>query len=148
MAIALTLILYPVGARAEGWCGADTIRVTSLADSIFVTHLHAFKQGCLQLAVTAIAGAQVVSFYERDDSGRPCLPLCCFDHVYGAAGLSTGRYTVRVYDETGSILYGEQDVDVAGPGGLFGPFLITQGDPMCVEPATETTWGSMRLIYR
>jgi hypothetical protein len=140
-------ILFPFAARAGGFCGADTIHVRAIADTVFVEHENAVMNCCLDLQIDLQVEGNVIDFYERD-AGDPCHCICCFDLDFHAGGFEAGHYTVRVWDAVGSLLHGQAELDVPGAGG--GPHLLTVRQGECQDPQAsgETTWGKIRALYR
>ncbi len=110
--IALTLLVPVV--RAQD-CEPDEIIATSMADTIFVDHLRAERNCCTDLTIEVEADGFVVDFFEGN-AGDWCLCLCCFNLNYSAHGFAAGHYVVRVWNEDGSELFGETEVDVEGNG--------------------------------
>jgi hypothetical protein len=153
IAIAIALVsalqsaLLPLPAWADGFCGPDTVLVRASADSVFVRHENAVKNCCLVLHVVMLNDAKTIDFYETD-TGQPCDCICCFDIDISAGGFNAGRYVVRVWDATGSILFGQSVVEVPGVG--VEPVLLTAHKGECQDPqaSRSTTWGRVRVLYR
>jgi hypothetical protein len=151
IALLCTLLLAAAStAAAQEECDPDQILATSNADTIFVQHLNAYKNCCLELVVDVEVDGFIVDFYESD-IGEPCDCMCCFHLAYDADGFAAGHYTVRVW--TGNHLYGEAEVDVEGPGSI--PRIGSVESGPCSEPAavtepvlTNLSWGRIRTGYR
>lgn len=145
--IALVIGLLPSPAAASDPCGPDTVLVRASADTVFVSHGDTIRNCCLILHVVMLTDTKTIDFYETD-TGQLCNCICCFDLDYCAGGFSAGRYTVRVWDATGSILFGQSVVEV--PGGGVEPVLLTsrKGDCQDPEASGKMTWGRARALYR
>lgn len=132
--------------EAQYFCGPGRVSARSNADTIFVRHENAERNCCTQLTLRVESQQFVVDFFEGE--AEPfCVCTCCFDLRYQAHDFPAGHYRVRVWDESGSVLYGEAEVDVAGPGGAPALGAMQRGD--CVEIATQPeTWSRVRAIYR
>ena len=146
-ALGVPFLLPAPVARADGFCGPDTILVRASADTIYVRHENALKNCCLELHVRLDLQDAVVDFYE-EDVGDPCHCICCFDLNYLADGFAAGHYTVRIWNEDGSILFGQAEVEVVGDGSA--PHLISAAAGECQDPQPiqRTSWGVIRTIFR
>jgi len=150
MVLLIVALATPDLARSD--CGPQEITATASADTICVEHLHAYENCCLDLRVEIEAEAFVVDFYESD-VGEACDCLCCFLLRYDAYGFAAGHYQIRVWNEDGSVLYGETEVDVEGNGDTPVLDVVLRGDceePGAVKEETEVpiTWGKVRAEYR
>lgn len=144
---AFGFVLFPLAALAGGFCGADTILVRAAADTVYVNHANATMNCCLELRVEMEVGANVIDFYEVDAGGR-CDCICCFDLDYRADGFPMGVYMVRVWDATGSTLYGQAEVAVPGAGAEPRVVAALQGECQHPQASGTTTWGKIRALYR
>jgi hypothetical protein len=150
--LALLAVLFVTTAYgSQDECVPEEVVATSSADTIFVQHLNAYANCCLELEIAVGVTEFIVDFYETD-VGEDCDCMCCFNLRYDASGFAAGHYTVRVWNENGSILHGETEVDVEGSGEFPLVGRILSGDcldPAAVEPPeTSITWGEVRAIYR
>lgn len=145
----LLLVLVPwfvPPVAAEYPCAPDLVAAQSNADTIFVLHANAERNCCSQLTLTVSTREFTVDLFEGEAEPY-CHCMCCFDLRYEAHGFAAGRYRVRVWNESGSELYGETTVDVAGPGGALALGAATRGD--CIQVATQpATWSGVRTVYR
>ena len=148
------VLLLATAAYGQEECVPEEILATSNADTIFVEHLNVWVNCCLELSVAVDVQEFVVNFYEGD-LGPPCDCLCCFNLHYDAHGFAAGHYVVRVWNEDGSFLHGETEVDVEGPGGTPIVGGVDRGE--CLNAAAvrdpepsevSLTWGEVRAIYR
>jgi hypothetical protein len=147
------LVIVPAS-NAQVDCEPDAIYAYSIADTIFVQHFNALRNCCTSLTLDVLVGEWVVDFYEGE-AGDWCTCICCFSLAYDAHGFAAGHYTVRVWNETGSVLYGETEVDVEGSGVIPTVGNLDRGD--CLTPAevedeppdeVPMTWGRIRSSYR
>lgn len=140
------VFLLAVGAGAQPVCAPDDVQATASGDTISVQHRNAERNCCSTLTLVVHQENFVVDFLEGE--AEPwCRCLCCFDMRHEAWGFAPGHYTVRVWDETGSTLYGEDEVDVtAGGSGVLILGQLQPGD--CTVRAAPQTWSAVRALYR
>lgn len=62
-------------------------------------------------------------------------------------GFAPGHYTVRVWNDSGTTLFGVAEVDVMGAGIAVRLGDMTRGDCVAV-PAHGTTWSAVRQLFR
>lgn len=149
----LTVLLVAaisVVSNGQDSCSPVQIVATSNADTIFVTHMNAYTNCCIELEVEVGVEDNVVNFYEAD-VGPPCDCICCFNLRFDANGFAAGRHIVRVW--TGTHLIGETEVEVEGTGGVPVIGLVSSGaclgDPGGQQPQQSSiTWGKVKTIYR
>lgn len=132
---------------AQDLCPADELFLEVSADTVFVEHWNAERNCCFELAVQFTAEANTIDFYEGA-TGDPCRCDCCFNLRYSACGFSAGTYTVRVWNEDGTELYGSVEVEVGGAADA--PDLVAADLGQCVGPTPSSlaTWGLVKEIYR
>jgi len=135
----------PGAVRGQPICGPDRITARSVADTIFVQHAQATRNCCTDLQLQVHTVAFVANFYEAE-TGTSCHCTCCFVLRYEAHGFAAGRYLVRVWDEQGTVLYGETEVDVSGVGTAPTVGWADRGDCQG-EPIRSATWAMIRGLY-
>ncbi len=146
------VLLLANAANGQHSCAPVQIIATSNADTIFVQHVNAYTNCCIELVVELGVEEFDVNFYESD-VGPPCNCLCCFNLRFDANGFAAGHYVVRVWDGSGTYLIGESEVDVDGPGGAPVLGVVNSGECRDPEPVLEpqevsVTWGKVKTVYR
>jgi len=145
IALLLLLFLAPTVA-GQVPCAPDQVTARASSDTIFVSHAAAERNCCSTLTLRLAAAGFVADFYEGE--AEPfCHCMCCFDLAYDAHGFAAGHWLVRVWDEAGTVLYGEAEVDVPGAGleVAVGNMLRGECNPVATQPAT---WSLLRELYR
>lgn len=132
---------------AQGLCPEDEVVVGASADTVSVQHQNAERNCCYELVVEFTSDATTIDFFEGA-TGDPCRCDCCFDLSYSACGFPAGTYTVRVWNEDGSELYGSAEIEVAGDASAPEMVMLDLGP--CVGPTASSTatWSLMKKIYR
>lgn len=150
---ALLLLLTPPAPSAQVEC-EDHVYAWAREDTIEVLHVGAFYN-CCALIVSQLETPEpfIVDFLEAETfPDGPCYCMCCIDVEMWAAGFPPGLYTVRVWNEDRSLLYGETEVEVIAPGGA-GPALLLTGQSGCYDatsvPLCEpSTWSALKTLFR
>lgn len=151
--LVVSLALFPGTVSAQFDCGPDLILAKASGDTIFVQHLQAERNCCTDLTLRMEVAGEVVDFYEGD-GGDWCYCICCFELAYDANGFAPGQYLVRVWNEDGSELYGEADVEVPGSGMAPQIGSLERGDCLTTADTPDggspipITWGAVRARYR
>lgn len=155
MSAALVAILTPAaaltaaraGSAPQDECPPEQIRVVAAADSILVQHTDAERNCCTELVVTFNIEGSTVNFFEAE-VGSPCRCLCCYDSAYEMHGLAPGRYDVCIWGGTGEPqLLATVPVDVLGAG--TAPVMGSVQGGVCLRtPTSQSSWGTLRILYR
>jgi hypothetical protein len=144
--IVLLLLLF-LAPTADGQlpCPPDQISARASGDTIFVSHRSAERNCCATLVLRLESDGFVADFYEGEAEPY-CRCLCCFNLTYDAYGFAAGSWLVRVWDDAGTVLYGQTDVFVPGEGQQIAIGNTNRGD--CVQVATvPSTWTVLRRLY-
>ena len=143
--VLLLLFLVPTAA-GQVPCPPDLVTARASGDTIFVSHAAAERNCCSTLTLRLAAAGFVADFYEGE-SEPFCRCTCCFDLAYDAHGFAAGHWLVRVWDEAGTVLYGQTAVDVPVGGLEVAVGNVVRGDcnPVATLPAT---WSVLRGLYR
>ncbi|MBU1701058.1 MAG: hypothetical protein KJ970_20390 [Candidatus Eisenbacteria bacterium] len=132
----------------------DQIFAWAVGDTILVKHAGAFYN-CCAVVVVAMETPEpfAVDFLETETLPMgPCDCMCCFDLDMWGFGFEPGHYTVRVWNDTRTVLYGEAEVDVHGDlltSAGFGGY-VQSG---CLNNSgvggdkKDTTWGLIKSMY-
>ncbi len=142
--LAVLLLLAPV-ASAQPLCPPDVVSASASGDTITVRHAGAERNCCTQLTLVVRTQDFVVDFLEGE-ADPWCHCICCFSLLYEASGFVPGHYRVRVWDGTGEVLYGEDEVDVLGGDGSIVVGMSERGD--CTVSTMPRTWSEVRVLYR
>ncbi|MFH1279467.1 MAG: hypothetical protein ABIK65_13935 [Candidatus Eisenbacteria bacterium] len=153
--VAVLFILAPPPPPAAGQepC-EDRIQATSSGDSIVVVHAGAYYNCCVVIeAVLELPEPFLLEFLETETYPiGPCFCMCCIDVTMEGAGFAPGLYTVRVWNEDRSVLFGETEVEVSSGGRDDpGPLTTTQSDCLDVVSVPEPpvlTWGRIKTFFR
>ncbi|UCE17326.1 MAG: hypothetical protein JSV84_10520 [Gemmatimonadota bacterium] len=97
-------------ARENGSYAQDSILCSLRGETLFVTHQDAYYQCCLESKIVVHKTGFSIDLIEYD-VGHPCDCMCPFDLTTAITGLSSGTYTIKVWNEYGG-LYGECEATI------------------------------------
>jgi len=146
-------MLSPAPAWSQGEC-EDLIYAWAMSDTIIVKHTGAYYN-CCAVVVIAMETPEpfVVDFLETETLPMgPCDCMCCFDLDMWGFGFEPGHYTIRVWNDSRTVLYGETEVDVYKDPLTqvgFGEYIQSgclNNSSVRDEPK-ETTWGRIKSMY-
>jgi hypothetical protein len=143
--VGLIVLLVAPTVAGQVPCTPDVVHAQAHADSIFVLHANAQRNCCSTMTLRLVTGSFVADFYEGE--AEPfCRCECCFDLHYDARGFAAGHWLVRVWNEAGTELFGQAEVDVSGAGSNAALGGMDRGD--CVSVAVQpSTWSAVRRTY-
>jgi hypothetical protein len=146
--IAFFCFVSTLGVVSTQLAQANSIQFSVASDTLIVRHYGAERNCCSGLAVDVLQTTGRIDLFELE-TGPVCRCLCLFDLRYSIAGLAEGIYEVRVFDGTGSVLYGGGTIRIEEGGVDAHLATVERGE--CTEPSGDPrveSWGRIRTRYR
>jgi len=97
-------------------------------DTLNVSHYNAYYNCCQKITMELEQQDSLLRFVEHP-GGDLCHCMCYFDLGADVTGLDPGAYIIQIWDEDGSVLFGQVEVIVTVPA-LAKDGLISDDTPM------------------
>jgi len=105
-------LLFASALHAQEPC-EDTVYAYVHADTVYLHHDGAYYNCCALIVFQMEINDSVIDIREWETFPQgPCYCYCCFNLMVPIIGLQSGTYLIRVWDSTGTTLYGETWVTV------------------------------------